>query len=49
MAIELLAELRARGVVLWIDTDGRLAYDAPEAVIDDDLLGKIFGTFCIGK
>ena len=41
MAIELLAELRARGVVLWIDTDGRLAYDAPAGVIVDELLCRM--------
>jgi TubC N-terminal docking domain len=38
---KLLAELRALGVVLSIDGDGRLAYDAPAGVIGDDLLGRM--------
>ncbi len=41
MAGELLAELRALGVELSIDADGRLAYDAPEGAIGDDLLGRM--------
>ncbi len=40
MAIELLAELRALGVVLSID-DGRLAYDGPADVLTDDLLARM--------
>lgn len=41
MVIELLAELRALGVVLSIGAGGRLAYDAPVGVIGDDLLGRM--------
>ena len=41
MAVELLCELRALGVVLSIDGDGRLAYDAPARVISDDLLARM--------
>ena len=41
MAVELLAELRALGVVLSIDGDGRLAYDAPAGVLGDDLMARM--------
>ncbi len=37
----MLAELRLLGVVLWIDGDGRLAFDAPPHVLDDELLGRM--------
>ncbi len=41
MAMEFLAELLTLGVTLSIDGDGRLAYDAPAGVIDDDLLSRM--------
>jgi hypothetical protein len=41
MAIELLTELRAIGVVLSIDADGRLAYDGPAGVVGDNLLARM--------
>ncbi len=41
MAVELLERLRALGVVLSIDGDGRLAYDAPADVLGDDLLAEM--------
>jgi hypothetical protein len=37
----LLGELRALGVVLAIDADGRLAYDAPTGVMGGDLLEHV--------
>jgi hypothetical protein len=41
MAVELLERLRALGVVLSIDGDGRLAYDAPADVLGDELLDEM--------
>ncbi|HMO94406.1 MAG TPA: hypothetical protein PKD64_19645 [Pirellulaceae bacterium] len=36
-----MERLRALGVVLSIDGDGRLAYDAPADVLGDDLLAEM--------
>lgn len=41
MAVGLLAELRGRGVVLSIDPERRLAYDALAGVLSDELLGRM--------
>ncbi|TWT79120.1 hypothetical protein CA13_05180 [Planctomycetes bacterium CA13] len=41
MAAELLAELRSRGVLLSIDVDGRLAFDAPAGALGDDLIQRM--------
>lgn len=41
MAVELLRELRSLGVELSIDGGGRLAFDGPGEVIDDDLLARM--------
>jgi len=34
-------ELRALGVVLSINVNGRLAYDAPEGVVTDSILAQV--------
>ncbi len=41
MSAELLAHLRSVGVVLSIDADGRLAYDAPDVALTSDLLARM--------
>ena len=40
-ADKLLSDLRALGVILSIDADGRLAYDGPAGVIGNELLGRM--------
>jgi hypothetical protein len=40
-AVELLERLRGLGVLLSIDGDGRLAYDAPADALGDDLLAEM--------
>lgn len=41
MSTALLAQLRLMGVVLSLDVDGKLAFDAPADVLTDDLLAKM--------